>query len=77
MKDMFYVDDESGEDLRRAWKSGTRVIVLPSRRRHEFRHLASRILRLVADGVGRTADQLDTPEGIAAATRASQPRPSR
>jgi hypothetical protein len=74
---MFYVDDESGEDLRQAWKTGTRVIVLPSRRRHDFRRLASRMLRLVADGVGRAADQIDAPEGVAAATRASEPRPTR
>lgn len=76
VRDGFYVDDESDEELRRAWKSGRRVLVLPSSRRHEFRRKASRVLRLIAAGVGRAADQLDAPEGVAAATRAGEPDPS-
>ena len=44
----FRFDDESAEELRQAWASGERVLVVPSRRRLQFRQSVSKLLRVVA-----------------------------
>jgi hypothetical protein len=70
----FRFDDESEEELRQAWASGERVLVVPSRRRLQFRQSVSRLLRVVADDLERVADRVDLPEGVAAASRHRRPR---
>jgi hypothetical protein len=70
----FRFDDESDEALRRGWASGERVLVVPSRRRLQFRQTLSKLLRVVADDLERVADRVDLPEGVAAATRHRRPR---
>jgi hypothetical protein len=62
-------EDESDEELRHAWASGERVLVVPSRRRLQFRQSVSKLLRVVADDLERVADRVDLPEGVAAATQ--------
>jgi hypothetical protein len=70
----FRFDDESDEELRQAWASGERVLVVPSRRRLQFRQSVSRLLRVVADDLERVADRVDLPEGVAVASRHRRPR---
>lgn len=70
----FRFDDESDEELRQAWASGERVLVVPSRRRLQFRQSVSRLLRVVADDLERVADRVDLPGGVAAASRHRRPR---
>ena len=70
----FRFEDESAEELRKAWTSGERVLVVPSRRRLQFRQSVSKLLRVVADDLERVADRVDLPEGVAAATRQRRPR---
>jgi hypothetical protein len=65
----FRFDDESHEELRQAWASGERVLVVPSRWRLQFRQSVSKLLRVVADDLERVADRVDLPETVAAATR--------
>ena len=69
----FRFDDESDEELRGAWASGERVLVVPSRRRLQFRQSVSKLLRVVADDIERVADRVDLPEGVAAASRRRRP----
>ena len=42
VKDDFYVEDESPEDVQRAWDSGEPVLVIPSRLRCELRGYLAR-----------------------------------
>jgi len=70
----FRVDDESDDELRQAWAAGERVLVVPSRRRLQFRQSLSKLLRVVADDLERVADRVDLPEGVAAASRRRRPR---
>lgn len=70
----FGYHDESHEELRRAWAAGERVLVVPSRRRLQFRQSVSKLLRVVAGDLERVADRVDLPEGIAAVSRHRRPR---
>jgi hypothetical protein len=70
----FRRDDESADELRQAWASGERVLVVPSRRRLQFRQSLSKLLRVVAGDLERVADRVDLPEGVAAASRRHRPR---
>lgn len=70
----FSLDDESDEELRQAWAAGERVLVVPSRRRLQFRQSVSKLLRVVAGDLERVADRVDLPEGIAAVSRHRRPR---
>ena len=70
----FRFDDETDEEVRQAWASGERVLVVPSGRRLQFRQSLSKLLRVVADDLERVADRVDLPEGVAAATRRRRPR---
>jgi len=70
----FRFDDESDEELRRAWASGKRVLVVPSRLRLQFRQSVGKLLRVVADDLERVADRVDLPDAVAAASRHRRPR---
>jgi hypothetical protein len=70
----FHLDAESDEELRQAWAAGERVLVVPSRRRLQFRLSVSKLLRVVADDLVRVADRVDLPERVAAASRHRRPR---
>jgi hypothetical protein len=70
----FRVDDESAEELRQAWATGERVLVVPSRRRLQLRQSVSKLLRVVADDLERVADRVDLPEGVAAASQRRRAR---
>lgn len=70
----FRFDDESDEELRRAWAAGKRVLVVPTPRRLQFRMFVSKLLRVVAGDLERVADRVDLPEGVAVAARRRRPR---
>jgi hypothetical protein len=53
VRDEFYVEDETPEQLRESLRSGTRVLVMPSSLRRNIRNRLSRMLRVLADGFGR------------------------
>lgn len=65
----FYVDDESPEEIRQSLKSGTPVLVIPSRWRRDLRVRLGKLLKDLSDDLGRAAERVGTP-GTAQATAA-------
>jgi hypothetical protein len=47
VKDDFYVDDESLDEVQRAWDAGTPVLVIPSRLRRQLRQQADKLSQLL------------------------------
>jgi hypothetical protein len=47
VKDDFYVDDESLDEVQRAWDAGTLVLVIPSRLRRQLRQQADKLSQLL------------------------------
>lgn len=64
----FYAEDESAEEIRRALKTGTPVLVIPSGLRREFRGRLGKLLKDLSDDLGRAAERVGTP-GTAQARR--------
>ncbi len=71
VRDDFYVEDESSEEARQAWRRGTPVLVIPSSLRRLFRERLARLLRAVADDIGHAADHVGTPARSAGRERGS------
>ncbi len=56
VKDDFYVEDESPEEVQRSWESGAPVLVMPSRLRRQLHRQTDRLRRLLAaDSRGRAS----------------------
>ena len=47
VKDDFYVDDESLDEVQRVWDAGTPVLVIPSRLRRQLRQQADKLSQLL------------------------------
>lgn len=56
----FFVDDESPEEIRRSLKSGTPVLVIPSRLRRDLRLRLGKALKGLSDDLGRAAERVGT-----------------
>jgi len=61
----FYVEDETPEELERAWDSSAPVLVIPSRLRRNLRHILAELLQTLSDESARGAARLraDAPPG--------------
>ncbi len=68
--DDFFVEDESPEEIRQSLKSGTPVLVIPSRQRRQFRLQLGKVLQSMSENLGRAADRLGTAGGAPTATSA-------
>jgi len=47
VKDDFYVDDESFDDVQHSWDTGAPVLVIPSRLRRRLRQQADKLTQLL------------------------------
>jgi hypothetical protein len=68
----FYVDDESDDEIREALRSGTPVLVIPSRWRRDLRLRLGKVLKNLSDDLGRAAERVGTA-GTAQVTAARSP----
>ena len=50
VKDDFYVEDEPLDEVQRAWDSGERVLVIPSRVRRRLRRQTDKLRQLFGRG---------------------------
>lgn len=69
MRDDFYVDDETPEELRAAWRDGVPVLVVPSRLRRRLRGNLGTLLRALADHLGTMADRVEPVHDMQARSR--------
>jgi len=60
VKDDFYVEDESLDEVHRAWDSGKPVLVIPSRLRRQLRERVSKLRRLLGTDLRRSTDRAKT-----------------
>ena len=60
VRDDFYVEDEPVEDVKRAWKSGEPVLVLPSRFRHRIHRLVRMLRDQIAEELRHAADRVSS-----------------
>jgi hypothetical protein len=56
VKDDFYVEDQSLEEVQRAWDSGEPVLVIPSRLRRRLRQRIGQLRQLLGTDLHRNAD---------------------
>lgn len=68
----FYVEDETPEELQRAWDSGTPVVVIPSRLGRNLRHLLAKLLQMLSDESARGAARLCSNAPAGGRARASR-----
>jgi hypothetical protein len=57
--DDFSVADETPEQLRRAWRDGVPVLIIPSRLRRRLRANLGALLRALAHHLGHAADRVE------------------
>jgi predicted DCC family thiol-disulfide oxidoreductase YuxK len=50
VKDDFYVEDEPVEEVQHAWRSGERVLVIPSPLRRQLHRQANRLRQFLTHG---------------------------
>jgi hypothetical protein len=57
VKDDFYVEDESLDEVQHAWDSGEPVLVIPSRLRRQLRERVGKLRRLLDADLRRSTDR--------------------